>query len=212
MSRNSLFGVTAPALTLALAISAAIPAGADTAMARLFGQERSGLTAMSQSRVASYLEQPEIAAGYTAEWLDAQETAKGDAQWQCLAKALYFEARGETIRGQFAVAEVILNRVDSPDYPNSICKVVNQGTGQLHRCQFSFTCDGHAETIAEPQAYARAGKIAHLMTQGAERPLTKGATHYHTKSVNPRWARVFPRTATIGYHHFYKQPTRLSQN
>lgn len=212
MSRNSLFGVSAPALTLALTISAAIPAGADTAMTRLVGQERSGLTAMSQSRVASYLEEPEIAAGYTGEWVDAQDTAKGDAQWQCLSKALYFEARGETIMGQFAVAEVILNRVDSPNYPNSICKVVNQGTGQLHRCQFSFTCDGLAETIAEPQAYARAGKIAHVMTQGDERPLTKGATHYHTKAVNPRWARVFPRTATIGYHHFYRQPTRLSQN
>ncbi len=199
-------------IALALSLAAAVPASADTAIAKLLGQERRGLTAMSQTRVASYLKKPAATSGYTREWLDAQSAAKGDANWRCLSEALYFEARGETVKGQFAVAEVILNRVDSPRYPNSICGVINQGTGQIYGCQFSYTCDGRAEVIAEPRAFARVSKIASIMAHGAQRPLTHGATHYHTRSVNPNWARAFPRTASIGVHYFYKQPTRLSQN
>ena len=198
--------------TLIFSSLTSIPAAADTAIARLLGQEQRGLTAMSQSRVASYLQEPSLSAGYTPEWLDAQPRAKGDAEWQCLSEALYFEARGESIKGQFAVAEVILNRVDNPNYPNTICGVIHQGTGQRYSCQFSYTCDGRADKIAEPYAFERAGKIAQIMAQGSERPLTDGATHYHTKAVSPRWSRIFPRTATIGYHYFYRQPTRLSQN
>ncbi|MEI4260607.1 cell wall hydrolase [Roseovarius sp. D0-M9] len=181
-------------------------------MHKLLGQERRGLSAMPQSRVASYLKKPAATAGYTRAWLDAQQPAEGDDEWRCLSEALYFEARGETVKGQFAVAEVILNRVDSPRYPNSICGVINQGTGAKYACQFTYTCDGHPEVIAEPRAFERVGKVANIMASGAERPLTKGATHYHTHAVNPRWARTFPRTAEIGYHYFYKQPTRLSQN
>ncbi len=208
MSRSLCLALVAAIFSMA----AAIPAGADTAIHKLLGQERRGLSAMSQSRVASYLKKPVATAGYTREWLDAQKPAKGDDQWRCLSEALYFEARGETVKGQFAVAEVILNRVDSPRYPNTICGVINQGTGAKYACQFTYTCDGRAETIAEPRAFERVGKVASIMANGAQRPLTKGATHYHTHAVNPRWARVFPRTAEIGYHYFYKQPTRLSQN
>jgi len=199
-------------VALMLSTVAGVTARADTATAKLMGQEGRGLSAMSQSRVASYLKKPAATAGYTREWLDAQEPAEGDAQWRCLSEALYFEARGETVKGQFAVAEVILNRVDSPRYPGTICGVVNQGTGAKYSCQFTYTCDGRAEIIAEPRAFERVGKIADIMAGGAKRPLTKGATHYHTQSVSPGWARVFPRTAEIGYHYFYKQPTRLSRN
>ena len=120
-----------------LSIATAIPVGADTVIAKLLGQERRGLTAMSQTRVASYLKAPAATSGYTRDWLDAQTPAKGDANWRCLSEALYFEARGETVKGQFAVAEVILNRVDSPRYPDSICGVINQGTGQIYGCQFT---------------------------------------------------------------------------
>jgi spore germination cell wall hydrolase CwlJ-like protein len=197
---------------LVLSLGATLPAGADTAINKLLGQERRGLTAMSQTRVASYLKKPAVTSGYTREWLDAQAPAKGDANMRCLSEALYFEARGETIKGQFAVAEVILNRVDSPRYPNSICGVINQGTGQIYGCQFTYTCDGHAEVIAEPRAYERVSKVASIMARGAKRPLTHGATHYHTRPLNPSWARAIPRTASIGVHYFYKQPTRLSHN
>ncbi|MGC9420213.1 MAG: cell wall hydrolase, partial [Rhodovulum sp.] len=97
-------------------------------------------------------------------------------------------------------------RVSSPAYPDSVCGVVNQGTGKRYQCQFTYTCDGHAEVIREPAVYERLGKIARVMLDGAPRQLTKGATHYHTTAVNPRWASRFPRTATIGVHHFYRQP------
>ncbi len=106
----------------------------------------------------------------------------------------------------FAVGEVILNRVDSDRYPDTVCEVIHQGTGRLFECQFTYTCDGKKETIAEPRAYDMVGKVARLMLDGKPRTLTSGATHYHTKSVAPRWSRVFARTTTIGYHHFYRMP------
>ncbi|MCF6443789.1 cell wall hydrolase [Nereida sp. MMG024] len=142
---------------------------------------------------------------YDRAWLAKQPKASGDAQWRCLAEALYFEARGESVKGQFAVAEVIMNRVKSRNYPNSICGVINQGTGKKFACQFTYTCDGKKEIISEPKAFARVGKVARMTIDGGLPKLTNGATHYHTKAVNPRWARVYPRTATIGFHIFYRQ-------
>ena len=129
--------------------------------------------------------------------------ASGGDQWTCLTKALYFEARGESVKGQAAVAEVILNRVDSHDYPRSVCGVVNQGGGS--GCQFSFTCDGKSDRIGERGAYLVAGKIARLMLDGAPRALTRGATHFHTGRVRPSWAQRLSRTAQIGAHSFYRQ-------
>ncbi len=149
---------------------------------------------------------------YSRAWIDSAKPAKGGKNWACLTEALYFEARGETVRGMFAVAEVILNRVDDPRYPNSVCGVVNQGTGKKFRCQFTYTCDGRPENMADKRARERVGKVARIMLDGGQRALTSGATHYHTKAVKPKWSRVFPRTATIGYHHFYRQPSRLASN
>ena len=133
-----------------------------------------------------------------------QPYIEGGPEWRCLAEALYFEARGETIKGQFAVAEVILNRVESTSFPNTACKVINQGTGKRYQCQFTYTCDGHAETINEPLAWEMVGKVARLAMAGAAGNLTDGAKYYHTTAVRPRWARVFTHTATIGVHKFYR--------
>ena len=132
-------------------------------------------------------------------------------QWKCLAEALYFEARGEPVQGQFAVAEVILNRVDSSKFPNSICRVVNQGTGRKHACQFSYTCDGKLERVANREVYDQIVGIAGVMIDGGIRDLSGGATYYHTTSVQPSWARRFEHTATIGIHKFYK-PVKNSAN
>lgn len=154
----------------------------------------------------------EIEIGYSRDWIDAQPAAKGGDDWACLSEALYFEARGESVKGQFAVAEVILNRVDSPRFPDTVCDVINQGTGRKYACQFTYTCDGFKEIINEPKAYKRVGKVAELMVSGAPRELTDGATFYHTRAVSPRWSRKFTRTTSIGQHHFYRQPTRVSQN
>lgn len=139
--------------------------------------------------------------------IDAMPVASGGAEWECLAKALYFEARGETTAGQIAVAEVILNRVDHTRYPNTICRVVSQGATRLNACQFSFMCDGRAEVMSEHSAWERMGKIARLMIDGRPRMLTAGATHYHAISVNPGWASRLERTAWIDDHKFYRFPS-----
>lgn len=132
--------------------------------------------------------------------------ARGDSEWRCLAEALYFEARGESLQGQFAVAEVILNRRDSKKFPSSVCGVVTQGTksGKKHACQFSYKCDGRAEVFSEGGAYIQVGKVARIMLDGRTRTLTKGATFYHTGAVSPRWSRKFERTAKVGSHFFYR--------
>ncbi|SPJ25750.1 cell wall hydrolase [Palleronia abyssalis] len=140
---------------------------------------------------------------HTYDFVDTLPAASGDAQFECLVEALYFEARGESAEGVFAVAEVILNRVDSDRFPSSICKVVNQGTGKKYACQFSYTCDGIPDRIRETGAHERMKKIARLMIDEGPRDLTEGALFYHTKAVNPSWSRVFARTTTIGAHHFY---------
>ena len=149
---------------------------------------------------------------YSKAYLRGLPVAKGGKEWACLTEALYFEARGETVKGQFAVGEVILNRVSSPSFPDTICGVINQGTGRKFACQFTYTCDGRAEVIREPKAYEMVGKVAKMVMDGMPRTLTDGATFYHTKAVRPRWARAFERTASIGFHHFYKKPVRVSQN
>ncbi len=130
---------------------------------------------------------------------------QGGAEWQCLAEALYFEARGETMMGQYAVAEVILNRASHPNYPNTVCGVINQGAERMNACQFSYNCDGRAEHIGDQDAWHLAGHIAHIMLGGAPRDLTDGGTHYHNTAVNPSWASVYPRTAQYGRHLFYRQ-------
>lgn len=142
---------------------------------------------------------------YSTDYLDRQRTATGDAQWRCLTEALYFEARGESVKGQFAVAEVILNRADSSRFPGSVCKVVNQGTGRKHACQFSYTCDGRPENIENRTAWERVGKVARIMLDGSPRNLTNGATFYHTTAVRPSWAKSFRKTTQIGVHVFYRR-------
>jgi hypothetical protein len=149
---------------------------------------------------------------YDTDFLDALPKASGGEEWRCLSEALYFEARGEEVEGIFAVAEVILNRVDSPAYPDTVCDVIYQGTGRQFECQFTYSCDGKKETVTDKRAYARVSKVARLMLDGAPRRLTDGATHYHTRSVHPSWSRVYPETVRIGYHVFYRQPDRYALN
>jgi len=146
--------------------------------------------------------------GFDVEQLDLMPAADGGPEWACLTEALYFEARGESLKGQLAVAEVILNRVDTRRYPDTICGVITQGASRLHRCQFSFKCDGRPEDFHEQKAYERVGKIARMMLDGRERMLTDGATHYHTTAVSPSWSKKLDKTALIGDHIFYRIPVR----
>jgi spore germination cell wall hydrolase CwlJ-like protein len=148
----------------------------------------------------------------TKSWLDQQPPASGGPEWRCLSEALYFEARGETVQGQFAVAEVIMNRVESERFPTSACGVINQGTGKKYQCQFTYTCDGLKEIIAEPRAWDRVSKVARAVLDGRAPELTDGATHYHTTAVKPNWARVYTRTAEIGVHIFYRHSWQTASN
>src|SRR6056297_1534459 len=176
--------------------------------------EQIGLAAAGPSHLKSLVTPASRkTAMYNSSWLDAQSASKGGAQWKCLAEALYFEARGETIKGQFAVAEVIMNRVKSGRFPDSICGVIKQGTGKKYQCQFTYTCDGIPERVSEPRAWERVGKVARAILDGrAPMNLTDGATHYHTTAVHPRWARIYTRTASIGVHLFYRHTWRVSSN
>jgi len=176
----------------------------------VMGQEHSGMRSVSPLRLAAlgspYTGQSTLSRGqapYSAAELDAMPPARGGQQWQCLSEALYFEARGESVEGQFAVAEVVLNRVDHANYPDTICDVVNQGTGRRFACQFTYTCDGRPETVTDRAMYRRLGKIARIMMDAGPRELTGGATHYHANWVSPDWARSFTQTAEIGTHRFY---------
>lgn len=128
-----------------------------------------------------------------------------DKEQNCLAEAIYFEARSEPRKGQIAVAQVVLNRVKSPAYPDSICKVVYQNKDQYNECQFSFACDGRRDIIFDKAAFRRAKQIAGEVTSGAAWLDDVGtATHYHATYVRPNWASVFTKKAKIGLHVFYQ--------
>lgn len=192
-------------------------------LATLFGQENAALDAVAAGRLTEILTPPAkvekvasgsatgpIAATYDAAWIRAVPLTESNAAFECLARAIYFEARGESVKGQAAVAEVILNRVDSPLFPHTICGVVNQaGSGG---CQFSFTCDGRSDAIGDRTAWYVAEKVASALIDGTPRDLTQGATYFHTPAVRPSWSKRFDMTAHIGSHYFYRQPIRTASN
>jgi|TARA_A100001391_G_scaffold184988_1_gene153230 hypothetical protein len=127
-------------------------------------------------------------------------------QW-CMATGIYFEARGESYRGQVAVAQVIMNRVDHPNYPDTICGVVYQNQHRRNACQFSFACDG--KTNVNRTSEVAAWDLAQSITQevlSEEIYLTEvaDATHYHATYVRPAWARNMDKLAQVGLHVFYK--------
>ena len=154
-----------------------------------------------------------------ATYLSAPKLGKGDHAWmlrplpahvynerqqQCLATAIYFEARGESTKGQAAVAQVILNRVRNPAYPDTICGVVYQNANQYKRCQFSFACDGIKDRIGRPSSYAKAQKIAMAVTSGETYISELGSsTHYFANYVRPKWANNMQKVASIGAHEFF---------
>jgi hypothetical protein len=126
------------------------------------------------------------------------------AEENCLAKAIYFEARSESELGQLAVAKVILNRVKDPLYPKSICGVVYQGSDRRNSCQFSFACDGLPDEVRSKQAWAHSKKIAQRALTGDHTVRVIGAaTNYHADYVKPRWSYQMKKLIKIGRHIFY---------
>jgi len=128
-----------------------------------------------------------------------------EKQEKCLANAVYFEARGEPIRGQIAVAQVVLNRVFSPFYPKTVCGVVYQNAHRHLACQFTFACDGVPDVVTEPDAWLRAKRIAADMLDGKLwMPEVAKSTHYHASWVHPDWVNEMKRIYRLGVHTFYR--------
>jgi spore germination cell wall hydrolase CwlJ-like protein len=128
-----------------------------------------------------------------------------EKEQQCLAQGIYFEARGEPVKGQAAVAQVILNRVRNPTYPNTICGVVYQNKDWQNRCQFSFACDRIADRVRSQQHWKIAGEVAMATTSGKIWLKEVGSsTHYHATYVRPPWAKTMKKVGKIGLHVFYR--------
>lgn len=134
--------------------------------------------------------------------LDEKSRAKSE---KCLAEAVYFESRGEAVRGQIAVAQVVMNRVFSGKYPDTVCGVVYQNKYRHFACQFTFACDNIPDVIREPEMWDRAKKISKAMLDGQIwLPEVGKSTHYHAYWVRPSWVAEMKKMYKFGVHTFYR--------
>lgn len=149
--------------------------------------------------------------GFTLDNLGKDKARNEQDELDCLSEAVYYEARSEDALGQMAVAEVVMNRVRSPHFPNTVCAVVYQGHYRDTGCQFTFTCDGSLGQKPRGEAWDRARAVALHVLLGLARPVTAKATHYHTDYVNPYWKAGMVETDVIGTHIFYRFPKTNSE-
>jgi spore germination cell wall hydrolase CwlJ-like protein len=134
--------------------------------------------------------------------VDEKSRAKSE---KCLTEVIYFEARGEAVRGQIAVAQVVLNRAFSGKYPDTVCGVVYQNKHRHLACQFTFACDNNPDVVKEPDMWDRAKKIAKAMLDGQLwLPEVAKSTHYHAYWVRPSWVSEMKRMYKTGVHTFYR--------
>ena len=157
--------------------------------------------ALNTSSLAAYVE-----SGYQP--LE-KRVERADAERNCLAQAIYHEARGESAAGQLAVANVIVNRARSSRFPSTLCGVIYQNAEKgYHRCQFTFACDGRTDAPGERSAWARSAALAQTVyaefaTGEAVGAVPRSALFYHTTNVRPNWANTYNAVAQIGSHIFY---------
>src|SRR5690554_4353203 len=193
---NAIGGILRGAKAAALALPLAL-----AALSAPLAQE-----ALTPELVASYVASPDFR-------LTEERKAFASKEVYCLGQAVYHESRGEPESGQWAVASVILNRVQSRQYPDTVCDVVFQNAHLHNRCQFSFACDGRPNAWTggdriDRESWVKSNIVADtaykkfLMGERHEDGLTT-ALHFHTKSVNPSWASAYVEVATIGAHIFY---------
>ncbi len=141
-----------------------------------------------------------------------------DSNAHCLAINIYHEARSDNLAGQFAVADVVLNRVESKRFPNTVCEVVHQGPTKLswkndgsrtpirNMCQFSWWCDGKDDFPYDTESWHKAQYIAHsILNADTFRGISEGATHYHATYVDPTWNKAMLAIGRIGSHVFFKE-------
>jgi len=158
-------------------------------------------SALARANAAPLPEKPEISA-------DAPTYRSYNKEVECLTAAIYFEARGEPVRGQNMVAQVVLNRVASRYYPDSVCDVVYQNADRKNACQFSFACYDLPDDFSERSARAMARKIAVFAFNcddacKASRGDIAQSTHYHADYVAPFWSKKLRKTGKVGSHIFY---------
>ncbi len=143
-----------------------------------------------------------------SDWLPSEAVVAGDvsqAEIECLALNIYWEARSEPREGQLAVASVTLNRVLDPAYPNSICEVVYQGDpSRFGQCQFSWWCDGRSDVPKEAKAWERSLERAIVALKGQGLDPSGGALFYHHHAVQPYWSSKKQLIARIGQHLYYR--------
>lgn len=184
------------------------------------GRGSIGTNNTALSAIASFTQPaPRLEPSVTSDLLSAyvesgyQPTARrvevANGERECLAQAIYHEARGESAMGQMAVANIIVNRARSSRFPGSLCGVIYQNADKgKYRCQFTFACDGRDDTPGERRAWAASQNLAKRVyaeyAQGEEIGVLPGsALYYHTTSVRPSWSNTFSRVATVDSHIFY---------
>lgn len=158
-------------------------------------------TALNTSMLAAYIE-----TGYQT---TTQRMDQANAERNCLAQAIYHEARGESAAGQLAVANVIVNRARSGKFPPTLCGVIYQNADKgRYRCQFTFACDGRTDVPGERRAWIRSAELAQevyaeFATGESVGAVPGSALYYHTTAVRPNWANTYNAVAQIGSHIFY---------
>lgn len=138
-----------------------------------------------------------------AQAVDPKGNEAMDDPVTCLARSIYWETKGEDVAAMQAVANVVMNRLGRPEFPDTVCGVVKQGQ-ESGACQFSWWCDGRPDDVEEPKPYKVAKEVAREALNRQLPDRTHGATYFHHKRVTPRWSTIYTRTATIGAHHFYR--------
>ena len=139
---------------------------------------------------------------------EAQAETDFSDEIHCLALNIYFEARSEPELGQIAVGHVVMNRMDDPRFPSTVCSVVNEGAKKRNRCQFSWMCDGRSDRPRDAAAWKSSKLLAHYIYWGFSQDPTHGALWYHADYVKPVWRKALLRGPEIGRHIFYLNAER----
>lgn len=196
LTERALHGAT-PQVARAVALGSSTPAQPDATPIEVSSFPRTTLALAAPGKTEGGAARPDYAS--------LVDHAKLDSEKRCLAEAVYFESRSEPEAGQAAVAQVVLNRVQSGLYPSSVCGVVYQNRHRYKGCQFSFACEGKSLRITERESWATAVRIANEVMDGQTYLSDVGrSTHYHATYVKPRWARALTKMDAIGRHIFYR--------
>lgn len=170
---------------------------------------------LSKDEVSTPLEQPESPSLTLTEEVVPEVFLYGEREIECLALNSYFEARNQSVAGQIAVAQVVLNRVNSPKFPNTICEVIQQGPtyenwkGTVlpirNQCHFSWWCDGMSDIPHDQETYDRILKLVTKILEEKTVDITDGSVYYHADYVKPYWINTLHKTLVVDDHVFYKE-------